>query len=49
VLLLDLTIYGQHVMFHMIPLLWRLHRLHHADLEFDVTTGMRFRPGEIVI
>ena len=49
VLLLDLTIYGQHVMFHAVPFLWRLHRMHHADLEFDVTTGLRFHPGEIVI
>lgn len=49
VLLLDLVIYGQHVMFHKVPLLWRFHRLHHADLEFDVTTGLRFHPGEIVL
>jgi len=49
VLLLDLTIYGQHVAFHATPLLWRLHRMHHADLEFDVTTGLRFHPGEIVL
>jgi sterol desaturase/sphingolipid hydroxylase (fatty acid hydroxylase superfamily) len=49
VLLLDLTIYGQHVSFHAVPLLWRLHRMHHADLEFDVTTGLRFHPGEIVL
>jgi sterol desaturase/sphingolipid hydroxylase (fatty acid hydroxylase superfamily) len=49
VLLLDLTIYGQHVMFHAVPLLWRMHRMHHADLEFDVTTGLRFHPGEIVV
>src|SRR5215472_5196038 len=49
VLLLDLTIYGQHVMFHAVPLFWRLHRMHHADLEFDVTTGLRFHPGEIVV
>jgi sterol desaturase/sphingolipid hydroxylase (fatty acid hydroxylase superfamily) len=49
VVLLDLTIYGQHVMFHAAPLLWRLHRMHHADLEFDVTTGLRFHPGEIVV
>lgn len=48
VLLLDLTIYGQHVAFHFVPWLWRLHRMHHADLEFDVTTGLRFHPGEIV-
>jgi sterol desaturase/sphingolipid hydroxylase (fatty acid hydroxylase superfamily) len=49
VLLLDLTIYGQHVLFHAVPFLWRLHRMHHADLEFDVTTGLRFHPGEIVV
>lgn len=49
VLLLDLTIYGQHVLFHAVPVLWRLHRMHHADLEFDVTTGLRFHPGEIVL
>lgn len=49
VLLLDLTIYGQHVAFHLIPPLWRLHRMHHADLDFDVTTGLRFHPGEIVL
>lgn len=49
VLLLDLTIYGQHVMFHAVPLFWRMHRMHHADLEFDVTTGLRFHPGEIVV
>ena len=48
VLLLDLIIYGQHVTFHAVPLLWRLHRMHHADLEFDVTTGLRFHPGEIL-
>lgn len=49
VLLLDLAIYGQHVLFHKVPVLWRLHRVHHADLEFDVTTGLRFHPGEIVL
>jgi sterol desaturase/sphingolipid hydroxylase (fatty acid hydroxylase superfamily) len=48
-LLLDLTIYGQHVLFHTVPFLWRLHRMHHADLEFDVTTGLRFHPGEIAV
>jgi sterol desaturase/sphingolipid hydroxylase (fatty acid hydroxylase superfamily) len=48
VLLLDLIIYGQHVAFHAVPMLWRLHRMHHADLEFDVTTGLRFHPGEII-
>ncbi len=49
VILLDLTIYGQHVAFHAVPMLWRLHRMHHADLEFDVTTGLRFHPGEILL
>lgn len=49
VLLLDLVIYGQHVVFHAVPVLWRLHRMHHADLECDVTTGLRFHPGEIVL
>jgi sterol desaturase/sphingolipid hydroxylase (fatty acid hydroxylase superfamily) len=47
--LLDLVIYGQHVLFHGVPLLWRLHRVHHSDLEFDVTTGVRFHPVEIVL
>ncbi len=49
VLALDLTIYLQHVMFHAVPALWRLHRMHHADLEFDVTTGSRFHPVEILL
>ena len=48
-LLLDLAIYLQHVMFHAVPGLWRLHRMHHADLDFDVTTGLRFHPLEILI
>ena len=48
-LLLDLTIYAQHVALHYVPLLWRLHRMHHADLEFDVTTGLRFHPVEIAL
>ena len=49
VLVLDLAIYLQHVMFHAVPALWRLHRMHHADLEFDVTTGLRFHPVEILL
>ncbi len=49
VLALDLVIYVQHVMFHAVPLLWRLHRVHHADLGFDVTTGTRFHPLEILL
>lgn len=47
--LLDLAIYLQHVLFHAVPVLWRLHRMHHADLEFDVTTGARFHPIEILL
>jgi sterol desaturase/sphingolipid hydroxylase (fatty acid hydroxylase superfamily) len=49
VLALDLAIYLQHVLFHAVPALWRLHRMHHADLEFDVTTGLRFHPLEILL
>jgi sterol desaturase/sphingolipid hydroxylase (fatty acid hydroxylase superfamily) len=49
VLILDLAIYLQHVLFHAVPALWRLHRMHHADLEFDVTTGLRFHPIEILL
>jgi sterol desaturase/sphingolipid hydroxylase (fatty acid hydroxylase superfamily) len=48
VLVLDLVIYLQHVLFHAVPTLWRLHRMHHADLDIDVTTGARFHPVEIV-
>lgn len=48
-LALDLAIYIQHVMFHAVPALWRLHRVHHADLEFDVSTGLRFHPVEILL
>jgi sterol desaturase/sphingolipid hydroxylase (fatty acid hydroxylase superfamily) len=49
VVLLDLTIYFQHVAFHAVPALWRLHRVHHSDPDFDVTTGTRFHPIEILI
>jgi sterol desaturase/sphingolipid hydroxylase (fatty acid hydroxylase superfamily) len=49
VILLDLAIYLQHVLFHAVPALWRLHRMHHADLDFDVSTGGRFHPIEILI
>jgi sterol desaturase/sphingolipid hydroxylase (fatty acid hydroxylase superfamily) len=49
VVLLDLAIYFQHVLFHAVPALWRLHRMHHADLEFDLTTGLRFHPIEILL
>jgi sterol desaturase/sphingolipid hydroxylase (fatty acid hydroxylase superfamily) len=49
VLALDLAIYLQHVLFHAVPILWRLHRMHHADLDVDVTTGARFHPLEILL
>lgn len=49
VVLLDLAIYLQHVLFHAVPLLWRLHRMHHADLHFDATTGLRFHTVEILL
>ncbi len=49
VVILDFAIYLQHVMVHAVPMLWRLHRMHHADLDFDVTTGARFHPVEIVL
>jgi sterol desaturase/sphingolipid hydroxylase (fatty acid hydroxylase superfamily) len=49
VILLDLAIYFQHVLFHAVPVLWRLHRMHHADLDIDVTTGLRFHPIEILL
>ena len=45
--LLDLLVWGQHVAMHHIPLLWRLHRVHHSDRDFDATTGVRFHPIEI--
>ena len=46
--LLDLVMYFQHLLFHTVPLLWRLHLVHHADPEFDVTTGIRFHPLEML-
>jgi sterol desaturase/sphingolipid hydroxylase (fatty acid hydroxylase superfamily) len=49
VLALDLAIYLQHVMFHAVPMFWRLHMVHHADLDFDVTTGLRFHTIEILL
>jgi len=49
ILFLDLAIYWQHVVFHKVPILWRLHRMHHADTDFDVTTGIRFHPIEIIL
>jgi len=49
VLALDFVVYLQHVLFHAVPAFWRLHMVHHADLDFDVTTGTRFHPLEIVL
>ena len=49
VIILDAVIYLQHVMVHAVPLLWRLHRVHHADPDYDVTTGARFHPLEIIL
>ena len=49
VVALDLIIYLQHVMVHAVPALWRLHRVHHADLDYDLTTGARFHPLEILL
>ena len=48
-LLLDLAVWAQHVAMHRVPLLWRLHRVHHADPHIDVVTALRFHPGEILI
>ncbi len=49
VVLLDFFIYIQHVLFHHVPILWRLHGVHHTDLDFDVTTAVRFHPVEILL
>jgi sterol desaturase/sphingolipid hydroxylase (fatty acid hydroxylase superfamily) len=49
VIVLDFIIYLQHVMFHMVPFLWRLHIMHHADMDIDFTTGFRFHPFEIIL
>ena len=49
IIILDLIIYWQHRLFHVVPLLWRLHQVHHADRDIDVSTGLRFHPIEILI
>ena len=49
VLVMDWVIWLQHVLFHAVPAFWRLHRMHHSDMDFDVTTGVRFHPVEIVL
>lgn len=47
--LLDLALYAQHMATHAMPVLWRLHRVHHSDLDIDLTTGLRFHPAEILL
>lgn len=49
VVFMDFAIYLQHALFHAVPGLWRLHRVHHTDLDYDVTTGIRFHPIEIIL
>ena len=49
IVVMDLIIYFQHIMVHAVPILWRLHRVHHADLDYDTTTGSRFHPIEIIL
>lgn len=49
VLILDLVIYWQHRLYHVIPVLWCFHRMHHADIEFDVSTGIRFHPVSVLL
>ncbi|MEJ2131385.1 MAG: sterol desaturase family protein [Gammaproteobacteria bacterium] len=48
-LALDLVVYLQHRLFHVVPWLWRMHAVHHSDVDFDLTTGVRFHPGEIIV
>ncbi len=48
-LLLDMLIYAQHIAFHKVPILWRFHKVHHADRDLDVTSGARFHPAEAII
>lgn len=49
VILLDMLIYWQHVLFHIVKPFWKLHMMHHADMDIDVTTGARFHPIEILL
>lgn len=48
-LALDFAVWAQHILFHRVPVLWRLHRVHHADIEIDASTGLRFHPLEIIL
>ena len=47
--LLDLLVYAQHRVFHAVPALWRLHAVHHTDLDLDASSGVRFHPGELLL
>ncbi len=47
--LLDLSTYFQHLIFHVMPVLWRFHRVHHSDMDYDVSTGLRFHPVELLL
>lgn len=49
IVVLDMAIYWQHRWFHQVPLLWRIHRVHHSDTQFEVTLGLRFHPSEILL
>ncbi|MGB1547761.1 MAG: sterol desaturase family protein [Alphaproteobacteria bacterium] len=49
VIFLDFAIYLQHVVSHALPIFWRLHQVHHSDMDFDTTTGIRFHPIEILV
>ena len=49
IILLDLAIYWQHRLMHIIPVFWRLHQVHHSDIEYDISTGLRFHPVEIIL
>lgn len=46
---LDFIVYAQHVLFHHVPFFWRFHRVHHSDIDLDVSSGVRFHPGEILL
>jgi len=49
VVLMDFMIYWQHLISHFVPVIWRFHRMHHADLDYDLTTGARFHPLEMIL
>lgn len=49
VIFMDFVIWTQHLIFHKVPFLWRIHEMHHADLDIDLTTGLRFHPIEILL